>query len=143
MVQADVAMFTALSHYFAGIAQMQRVEVADDRSSAIRVAAGEFESTLEQLEKIGEHETQIRALADPIDFNAFFMRRHQVASLDTLELRDAVTELLVDTRDGFYPASGFGQLNRIIARIMANMEQNARIEGVISKFENFQGDSST
>ena len=54
---------------------------------------------------------------------------------DTRELRESVAELLGDMNDGYYPSSGFGRISRSITRLMANVELNARVEGVISKHE--------
>ena len=74
-------------------------------------------------------------IASEIDYSAYFTRRHEVISSDTASFVDAVELLVADVRDGFYPARGCEELNVIVERLMSNFARDARIEGVLTRFE--------
>lgn len=135
MVGADAALFTGLGHYFAGIAEILRAELGESESAGLREAAIIFERALEQLQIVREHEDRILSVADGIEYSAYFVRRHQVASQNTEALRDGIEAMVRDLADGYYPAAACGKLNRVLSRMTASFEQDARIEGVLHRFE--------
>jgi hypothetical protein len=135
MVHADAALFTGLGHYWSGMAQIQRAELSKDEREGLKAAATEFRLALEQVGRAREHEERILALAEPIEYSAYFVRRHSVASQATANLYQGLEELTQDVSDGYYPARACFALNRVLARMMANFEQDARIEGVLNRLE--------
>lgn len=135
MVNADAALFTALAHYFTGLAHIQRAEVADDESEGLRQAAPFIEKAHQEIQVTRECEERLLELAEPIEFSGHFVRRHEVASLDTAELTRGFESMMRDLAEGYYPAEACGVLNRVLARLMPSLEQNARIEGVLRRFE--------
>ena len=76
MVQADVALFTALSHYWNGIARILQAELEDDEREGLKDAAGSFERALEQIDAVQEHESRIFAIAEPIQYSAYLSLIH-------------------------------------------------------------------
>ena len=135
MVQADASLFTALGHYFTGMAQIQRAELADDESQGLREAAAIFEQALTHVRTVREHEATILRVAQPINYSAYFVRRHETVSLSTVALLRGLEELTRDLADGYYPAAACSSLNRVLSRMMSSFDQDARIEGVLTRLE--------
>jgi hypothetical protein len=135
MVEADVAMFTAVSHYFAGVAQMHSTKQSDNESDGFRKAAPVFKLALEQLAIVNKHEKRMLEIAQPIEYSAYYVRRHEVARHGTEEFRDGLKLMVGDLSEGFYPLKAFSLLNPVLARLMANWDLNARTEGVITRLE--------
>jgi hypothetical protein len=135
MVGADVAMFTAVSHYFAGVAQIHLSKQSKDESDGFRKAAPVFQRALEQLAIVNTHETRMLEIAQPIEYSAYYVRRHQVARHGTEEFRRGIELVIKDLSEGYYPLKGFSILNPVLARLMAGWDLNARVEGVITRLE--------
>jgi hypothetical protein len=135
MVQADVAMFTAVSHYFAGVAQIHLTKQSGNESDGFRRAAPAFKLALEQLAIVGESEKRMLKIAQPIEYSAYYVRRHQVASHGTEEFRRGLKLMVKDLSQGYYPVKAFSMLNPVLARLMANWDLNARVEGVVTRLE--------
>jgi hypothetical protein len=135
MVRADAALFTALGHYWTGMAQIQLAELEKNESEGLKKAAATFRQASEQIRVVREHEKRILALAEPIDYSAYFVRRHEVASHGTEAFAQGLEALVRDLADGYYPAASCVVLNRVLTRLMANFEHDAGIEGVLNRFE--------
>jgi hypothetical protein len=135
MVEADVAMFTAVSHYFAGVAQIHLAKQSENESDGFRKAAPVFQRALEQLSIVNQREKRILEIARPIEYSAYYVRRHQVARHGTEEFRRGIDLLVKDLADGYYPAEAFTLLNPVMARLMSGWDLNARVEGVITRLE--------
>ncbi len=144
MVRADAALFTGLGHYFTGMARIHQAELADGESESdgLKAAAGAFRQALEQIKIVREHEERILALAQPIDYSAYFVRRHEVASQNSEALAQGLEAMTRDLADGYYPAAACSMLNRVMTRMMGNFEQDARIEGVLNRLEGVGADSA-
>ncbi|HEY2223252.1 hypothetical protein [Actinomycetospora sp.] len=108
---------------------------ADDESEALKTCVAPFDQVLVHLRSVREHEQRIFEITTDIEFSAYFSRRHEVISNDTAAFVDAVELLAADVRDGFYPAKGCEELNVIVERLMSNFARDARIEGVLTRFE--------
>jgi len=141
MVKADIAMFSAVSHYFAGVAQLHAAKQQGDESTEFRKAVGIFQLALHQLEIVDQCEKAMLAIAQPIEYSAYYVRRHEVARLGTEEFRSGLKLMVHDLSDGFYPAKGFRVLNPALARLMANWDLNARVEGVVTRLERAEAKS--
>lgn len=135
MVGADAALFNGLGHYFTGMAEILRAELGESEGAGLREAAVIFERALEQLQIVREHEDRILSVADGIEYSAYFVRRHQVASQNTEALCEGIEAMVRDLADGYYPAAACGKLNRVLSRMTSSFEQDARIEGVLHRFE--------
>lgn len=142
MVRADAALFTGLGHYFEGMAQIMRAELDKSESDGLKQAAPIFQRALLEFETVRSHEERILSLADPIEYSAYFVRRHGVASQNTEALRSGIEVMVQDLGDGYYPAAACGQLNRVLTRMMASFEQDARVEGILHRLETFEPESS-
>ncbi len=142
MVRADVAMFTAVSHYFAGVAQIHLTKQSGNESDGFRNAAPVFKRALEQLAIVNDSEKRLLKIAQPIEYSAYYVRRHQVASHGTEEFRRGLKLLVKDLSEGYYPLTGFSMLNPVLARLMANWDLNARVEGVVTRLERAQSKTS-
>ena len=142
MVNADAELFTGLSHYFAGMARILRAELEDNESDGLEEAADMFQHALEQIKAVREREERILSVAQPIEFSAYFVRRNEVASEYTEGLSRGLEEMTRDLGDGFYPAAACSKLNQVLTRMMANFDQDARIEGILNRFEQFGSDST-
>jgi hypothetical protein len=135
MVRADVELFRGLSAYWSGMADILDAGQADDESEALKTCVAPFDQVLVHLRSVREHEQRIFEITTDIEFSAYFSRRHEVISNDTAAFVDAVELLAADVRDGFYPAKGCEELNVIVERLMSNFARDARIEGVLTRFE--------
>lgn len=128
-------MFTAVSHYFAGVAQIHLTKQSNNESDGFRKAAPVFQSALDQLAIVNAHEKRMLEIAQPIEYSAYYVRRHQVARHGTEEFRRGIEMLVKDLSEGYYPLKGFSVLNPVLARLMAGWDLNARVEGVITRLE--------
>ena len=135
MVAADAALFTALSHYWMAIARIQRAELEPDEKHGFKEAAGMIQKAHGQTQIVLTHEKEIFSLAKNIPSNAYFMRRHQVISETTDAFDKALSMMAHDLHDGFYPAAACTTLNAVITRMMANIELNSQIEGVLTRVQ--------
>ena len=135
MVRADISLFTALGHYFTGIAQIQKAELAKDEAEGLKKASRAFEKAVNELGDAREREERILAAAEQIDYSAYFVRRHEVAATYTEALARGLEEIAGDLAEGFYPAAACSAVNPIVARLTANFEQDAKIEGVLNRIE--------
>jgi hypothetical protein len=135
MVRADVALFKALGHYWEGMAQIQSAELDPNQTEGLKKAAGIFQQALDQIKVVRRHEEQILTIAQTIEFSAYFVRRHEVASQYTEALFKGLEVMTRDLTDGYYPAAACVMLNRVLAPMMGRFEQDARIEGVLNRFE--------
>ncbi len=140
LLGADIALFNGLGAYFAGVAQIQQAELDETVSDKSEVegfkkAARTFKQALKQIRSVQEYEDRIAKLAEPIKYSAYFVRRHQVLSEDTTALRAGLEEMVEDLSEGFYPVNACSVLNPVVARIMANIQLNARVEGIVSRIE--------
>jgi hypothetical protein len=135
MIRADSALFNGLSYYFVGLAKVIEAEIMNKESDGLRKASQSFEKALAQINIARECEKNILKIAEPIEYNAYFIRRHQVASNDTEEFRRGLELMVKDLSEGFYPAEGCGFLNSVLSRMTANWDLNARVEGVLSRLE--------
>jgi hypothetical protein len=142
MVRADVALFTGLSHYWAGMARILRAELDDRESDGLTDAAGAINQALEQLRLVREHEERIFTVAEPIEYSAYFVRRHEVISQDTTAFVQGLEEMARDLSDGYYPAEACGTLNEVLSRMMEHFKQDARIEGILHRFETLGSESN-
>jgi hypothetical protein len=133
MIRADAALFSGLGHYFQGIAAVVAAQSEKDPPSEYKQAAPHFKKALEQLETARKAEKEILKLAKPIKNSDFFMRRHEVASEDTEQLRAGTAEMAEELSKGNYPEAACAKLNPLITRMMAGFERNARIEGVLNR----------
>jgi hypothetical protein len=133
MVNADIALFTALGHYWNGIARIQRAEIEDDESAGLKDASNFFRQALEQIETVRGHEGRILSIAQPVPFSAFFVRRHEVISGQTEALQKALEAMMNELVDGYYPAPASGKVNQIMTQMMAHFDYDARIEGVLTR----------
>jgi hypothetical protein len=138
MVNADIALFTALGHYWMGIARIQRAETESKENVGLKESAVFFHQALEQLESVRSHEARILAIAQPVPYSAFFVRRHEVISVQTEALQVGLKAMARELVDGYYPAPASGRVNRILTTMMAHFDYDSRIEGVITRFE-FRG----
>lgn len=143
MIGADAALFTGLGHYWEGMAQILRAELSGNESSALKKAAPTFKRAVTELTTVRKHEERILAVAQNIEFSAYFVRRHEVASHYTQALLQGVDAIARDLADGYYPAAACVVVNRVLARLMANFEQEALIEGVLTRFEFGAGAASS
>src|SRR5947209_3128564 len=93
MIRADAALFSGLGHYFQGLAALVAAQSVKDPASGYKQAAPHFKKALEQLEVARTAEKKILELAKPIKHSDFFVRRHEVASEDTVQLRAGTVEM--------------------------------------------------
>jgi hypothetical protein len=128
-------MFTAVTHYFAGVVHMHLAKQASDESAEFLKATDEFRRAAEQIVRVQECEKRMLAIAQPIACSAYYVRRHQVAGHGTEEFRLGLELMVEDLSEGFYPAKGFTVLNPLLARLMACWDLNARVEGVVTRLE--------
>ncbi len=140
MLGADIALFNGLGAYFAGVAQIQQAELEEtlsDKSETegFRKASRTFKQALKQIRSVQVYEQRIAKLAEPIKYSAYFVRRHEVLSEDTEAFRVGLEEMVRDLSEGFYPVNACSLLNPVVARIMANIHLNARVEGIVSRME--------
>ena len=135
MIQADVAMFTAVSQYFAGVAQLHLTKQSANESDGFREAAPTFQLALDQLLIVAECEKRMLEIADPIEYSAYYVRRHEVARQGTRQFHDGLKLMIHDLAEGYYPLRGFTLLNPVMARLVAGWDLNARVEGVITRLE--------
>ena len=142
MIRADAALFTGLGHYFTGMAQIHLAAQADRESDGLRKVAQTFRLALEQLKLVKDCEKRILAIAQPIEYSAYFVRRHEVVSHGTEELRRGLELMVQDLSEGFYPASACSMLNPVLARLMASWDLNARVEGVVTRLERAGSDAT-
>lgn len=138
MIEADVAMFSAVSLYFAGVAQIHLTKRSDDERDAFRKAAPVFQRALEQLAIVNGCEERLLAIAKSIEYSAYYVRRHQVARRGTEDFRRGLELMVKDLSDGYYPLAAFSMLNPLMARLVAGWDLNARVEGVITRLERAQ-----
>ncbi len=135
MIEADIAMFTAVSHYFAGVAQMHLAKQGGNESDGFHKAAPVFQLAVDELAKVQECEKRMLKIAQPIEYSAYYVRRHEVASHGTEEFRSGIKLMAKDLSEGFYPVRAFSVLNPVLARLMASWDLNARVEGVVTRLE--------
>jgi len=135
MVRADVALFTGLGYYWTGMARILSAELEDDESDGFAEAAASITQALEQLRTVRECEERIFVVAEPIEYSAYFVRGHEVIGQDTMALMQGLEEMARDLSDGYYPAAACGMLNDVLSRMMEHFKQDARIEGVLHRFE--------
>lgn len=135
MVNADAELFAGLGQYFAGMARILRAGLEDNESDGLAEAAGMFQQALEQIKVVREREDRILSVAQPIEYSAFFVRRNEVASGYTEALAQGLEEMTRDLAEGYYPAEACSNLNQVLTRMMANFDQDARIEGVLTRIE--------
>ncbi len=128
-------MFTAVSHYFAGVAEIHSNKLSGDEIDGFGKAAPLFQRALEQLAKVNECEKRLLEIAQPIEYSAYYVRRHQVARHGTEEFRRGLELMVKDLSEGYYPLKAFTLLNPVLARLMAGWDLNARVEGVITRLE--------
>jgi len=131
-------MFTAVSHYFAGVAQIHSTKHSDDESGGFRKAAPTFQRALDQLVIVNDCEERMLKIAQPIEYSAYYVRRHQVARHGTQDFRRGLELMVKDLSDGYYPLNAFSMLNPVLARLMAGWDLNARVEGLITRLERAQ-----
>ncbi len=141
MIRADAALFDGLGYYFTGMARILRAELEDSESDGLKEAAGIFQQALEQIKIVREHEERILSVAQPIEYSAYFVRRHEVASQNTEALSQGLEAMTRDLADGYYPAMACDMLNPVLTRMVTNFEQDARVEGVLGRLEAFGYDS--
>jgi hypothetical protein len=132
MIRADVALFDGLGHYFQGIVAIISAQSGKDKAGEYRKAANHFKKALSQLDAARSAEKKILELAWPIKQSDFFVRRHEVASEDTEQLRAGTAEVVEELSRGRYPEAACAKLNPLMTRMMAGFERNARIEGVLN-----------
>jgi hypothetical protein len=137
MVHADAALFSGLGHYFEGMARILRAELDPSEADGLKEAAPNFQRALSAFESVRRHEDRIISVADPIEYSAYFVRRHEVASENTEALRSGVEAMVRDLAEGYYPAAACGQLNPVLSRMMASFEKDARVEGILHRLEMF------
>jgi hypothetical protein len=125
------------------MAEILRAELMDNESDGLKEAATTFRKALEQIDIVREHEQRIFAAAEPIEYSAYFVRRHEVASQNTEALSRGLKALTQDLAEGYYPAAACDMLNEVLTQMMANFEQDARIEGVLNRVGKFGHDSPT
>lgn len=141
MVSADAELFTALGHYFDGMSLILRAGLEDDEGNGLKEATGAFQRAVEQISSVREREKRILDVAQGIEYSAFFVRRHDVASGYTEALARGLEGMVRDLADGYYPAEACSTLNKVLTRMMANFDQDARIEGVLTRFERLGPDA--
>jgi len=124
------------------MAEVHRAGLEKSECEGLKRAAPMFQKAVEQLRAVRECEGRLLALAQNIENSAYYVRRHEVLSLDTDTLLKGMEALVQDVTDGFYPARACSMLNRGMTRLMANMELNARVEGVLSRYESRDGQAS-
>lgn len=139
MTRADIALFSALGHYWTGIARIQQAEIEDDERSGLREAAEAFRQALKQIESVRTHEAAILSIAQPIAYSAFFVRRHEVISAQTESLQEGLTAMTCELAEGYYPAPASSKVNEILTRMMAHFDYDARIEGVLTRSQFMSG----
>lgn len=135
MVRADVELFAGLGSYWSGMARVLDAALQDDERDALRQTAGVFEEALEHLRAVRSHEERILEISQNIEYSAYFVRRHEVISHDTQAFLLGLESMAQDLREGYYPALACAELNAVHARMMANFARDARIEGVLMRFE--------
>lgn len=133
MTHADIALFSALGHYWTGVARIQQAEIEDNESSGLREAAEVFRQALKQIEAVRAHEASILSIAEPIPYSAFFVRRHEVISTQTEALQESLEAMTCELAEGFYPAPASTKVNEILTKMMAHFDYDARIEGVLTR----------
>jgi hypothetical protein len=94
-----------------------------------------FRAALEQIATVRAHETRILSIADPVPFSAFFVRRHEVISAQTEAFQKGLHAMAHELTDGYYPAPACTKVNQILTQMMAHFDYDARIEGVLTRFE--------
>ncbi len=106
-----------------------------NESDRFRKAASVFQLAVDQLAKVQECEKHMLKIAQPIEYSAYYVRRHEVASHGTKEFRSGLELMVKDLSEGFYPVKAFSVLNPVLARLMASWDLNARVEGVVTRLE--------
>ena len=135
MVAADNHLFEGLSSYFLGLSKLSLAQLAPDEPAALRDMSSIFESACTSLRAVCELETELLIIAQGIDYSAYFSRRHEVASALTAEVLRGLEMMAQDTSDGYHPAKACTVMNVAMTQLMASIEQNARIERVLTRFE--------
>jgi|GEM_PF-6312047 len=135
MIRADAALFSSVSHYFSGVAQMHLLKQMAKESDGYSNAATVFQLALEQLAIVQECEKRLLSIAERIEYSAYYVRRHQVVSHGTEEFRQGLELMVKDLSEGFYPIKAFSVLNPLLARLMASWDLNARVEGIVTRLE--------
>jgi len=107
MVEADIAMFTAVSHYFAGVAQMHLAKQHGNESDRFRKPASVFQLAVDQLAKVQECEKHMLKIAQPIEYSAYYVRRHEVASHGTKEFRSGLELMVKDLSERLLSCQSF------------------------------------
>ena len=134
MTHADVALFTGLGYFFTGMAQILRAEMQDNESDGFKEASAPVGQALQQVQTCRQHEERILEVAQSIDDSAYFVRRTEVISQSTQALSEGLAAMARDLAEGFYPAEACSMINPVLTRMVANFEQDAKIEGVLSRF---------
>lgn len=114
---------------------MHLAKQAIDERAGFRKAAPVFQLAVDQLEVVQKHERQMLKIAQPIEYSAYYVRRHKVASYGTEELRRGLKLMVKDLSEGYYPVKAFSLLNPALARLMTHWDLNARVEGVVTRLE--------
>ena len=114
---------------------MHLAKQSGNESDGFRKAAPVFQLAVDQLTKVQECEKHMLKIAQPIEYSAYYVRRHEVASHGTEEFRSGLKLMVKDLSEGFYPVKAFSVLNPVLARLMASWDLNARVEGVITRLE--------
>lgn len=135
LVQADVALFTALGHYWTAMGRIHQAELEEQESLGLKEAGVMLEAAIDQLKRVRRHEEKILEAAQPIEYSAYFVRRHEVLMYQTESLYQGIEAMGLELADGFYPAPACSQVNQVLTQMMAHFELDARIEGVIVRFE--------
>src|ERR1044071_6079843 len=142
MIRADVALFAALGHYWSGMSRILSAELEYNEGAGLKDAAGECQKAVEQIRIVRQYEERILKNAQTIEYSAYFVRRHEVLGHDTETLLHGLEELTRDLVDGYYPASACVVINGALTKMMAHFEQDARVEGVLHRFEMRESDSA-
>jgi hypothetical protein len=58
-----------------------------------------------------------------------------VISGQTEALQGALEAMTRELTDGYYPAPACGKVNQILTQMMAHFDYDARIEGVLTRFQ--------
>lgn len=121
---------------------MHLVKQRGNESDGFRKVAPVFQLAVDQLTKVQECEKHMLKIAQPIEYSAYYVRRHEVASHGTEEFRRGLKLMVKDLSEGFYPANAFSVLNPVLARLMASWDLNARVEGVVTRLERAESNTT-
>ena len=135
LVGADVALFTALGHYWTGMARVQRAELEHRESDGLKEAAVIFRQALDEMKIVRFHEKSILTIAPQIQYSAFFVRRHEVISYQSETFTQGLEAMTRELSDGYYPAPACSKVNQVLTQMMAHFEHDALIEGVLTRFQ--------